>query len=172
MNLYDYHNTNNNIQINQLQNIAQNSEAKHISIVQDLVQKYDLGEDDLSNVETAVADNSVALEDMPRGVYDIPAVQELYDLLYNKGIASKQAALEVGCMVEVVDIDDLDEFIELAEESHAKDIVDAFNVLRDGSYTHYWAFDKGLKSMGISDGCCSLAPALGHDYCQPDYPQK
>ena len=172
MNLYEYHVTNNNIQINQLQNIAQNSEAKHISIVQDLVQKYDLGEDDLSNVETAVADNSVALEDMPRGKYDVPAVQELYDLLYDKGVASKQAALEVGCMVEVVDIDDLDEYIELAEGSHAEDVVAAFNVLRDGSYKHYWAFDSGLKSMGITKGCCSLEPALGHDYCQPDYPKN
>ena len=172
MNLYNYHNTNNNIQISQLQNIAQNSEAKHISIVQDLVQKYDLGEDDLSNVETAVADNSVTLEDMPRGVYDVPAIQELYDLLYDKGIASKQAALEVGCMVEVVDIDDLDEFIKLAEESHAEDIVESFTITRHGSYKHYWAFDKGLKNMGISDGCCSLSPALGHDYCQPDYPQN
>ena len=172
MNLYDYHNINNNIQVMQLQNIAQNSEKTHVGIVQALVQKYDLGVDDLSNVETAVADNSVAFEDMPRGVYDIPAIQELYDFLYDKGIASKQAALEVGCMVEVVDIDDLDEYIELAEESNATDVIDAFNILRDGSYSHYWAFDKGLKNMGITDGCCSLAPALGHEYCQPDYPQN
>ncbi len=172
MNLYDYHNINNNIQIMQLQNIAQNSEKTHVGIVQALVQKYDLGVDDLSNVETAVADNSVAFEDMPRGVYDVPAIQELYDLLYDKGIASKQAALEVGCMVEVVDIDDLDEYIELAEESHAEDVVEAFTILRDGSYKHYWAFDSGLKNMGITDGCCSLEPALGHDFCQPDYPQS
>ena len=172
MNLYEYHDANSNTQIMQLQNIAQNSEMTHVGIVQALAQKYDLGQDDLSNVETAVADNSVAFEDMPRGVYDVPAVQELYDLLYDKGVASKQAALEVGCMVEVVDIDDLDEYIELAEESHAADVVDAFNVLRDGSYSHYWAFDKGLKSMGVTDGCCSLDPALGHDFCQPDYPQE
>ena len=171
MNLYDYHNENNSIQIMQLQNIA-NSEKTHIGIVQSLVQKYDLGEDDLSNVETAVADNSVSFENMPRGVYDIPAIQELYDLLYDKGMASKQAALEVGCMVEVVDIDDLNEYIELAEESNAADVLDAFTILRDGSYKHYWAFDKGLKNMGITDGCCSLAPALGHEYCQPDYPQE
>ena len=172
MNLYDYHNENNSIQISQLQNIAQNSERTHVGIVQALVQKYDLGADDLSNVENPVADNNVSFEDMPRGVYDIPAIQELYDLLYDKGIASKQAALEVGCMVEVVDIDDLDEYIELAEESNATDVIDAFTILRDGSYKHYWAFDKGLKNMGINDGCCSLEPALGHDFCQPDYPQS
>jgi len=167
MNLYDYHNENNSIQIMQLQNIAQNSEKTHVGIVQTLVQKYDLGADDLSNVETAVADNSVAFEDMPRGEYDIPAIQELYDLLYDKGIASKQAALEVGCMVEVVDIDDLDEYIELAEESNATDVIDAFTILRDGSYKHYWAFDKGLKNMNVTEGCCSL----GQEYCHPEYPQ-
>jgi len=168
MNLYEYHDTNSNTQIMQLQTIAQNAEKTHVGIVQALVQKYDLGEDDLSNVETAVADNSVAFEDMPRGEYDIPAIQELYNLLYDKGIASKQAALEVGCMVEVVDVDDLDEYIELAEESHAADVVEAFTVLRDGSYSHYWAFDKGLKNMGITNGCASL----GEEYDHPEYPQN
>jgi major membrane immunogen (membrane-anchored lipoprotein) len=168
MNLYDYHNENNGIQIMQLQNIAQNAEKTHVGIMQALVQKYDLGVDDLSNVETAVADNSVSFEDMPRGEYDIPAIQELYDFLYDKGIASQQAALEVGCMVEVVDIDDLDEYIELAEESNAKDVLDAFIILRDGSYSHYWAFDKGLKSIDITDGCASL----GEEYDHPEYPQN
>jgi hypothetical protein len=167
MNLYNYHNENNNIQIMQFPNIA-NAEETHVEIVQSLVQKYDLGADDLSNVDTAVADNSVSFEDMPSGVYDIPAIQELYDALYAKGITSQQDALEVGCMVEVTDINDLDEYIELAEESNAADVIDAFNILRDGSYSHYWAFDKGLKNMGVTDGCCSL----GQEYCHPEYPQN
>ena len=168
MNLYDFHDLNNNIQIMQLLNIAQNAEKTHVGIVQSLVQKYDLNADDLSNVETAVADNSVAFEDMPRGEYDITAIQELYDLLYDKGISSKQDALEVGCLVEVTDIDDLDKYIELAEESNAKDVLDAFIILRDGSYSHYWSFDKSLKDMGIVDGCASL----GEEYDHPEYPQK
>jgi hypothetical protein len=71
-------------------------------------------------------------------------------------------------MVEVVDVNDLDEYITLAEEANATDIIDAFNVLRDGSYSHYWAFDKGLKNIGVTEGCCSL----GTDYCKPDYPQN
>jgi len=46
--------------------------------------------------------------------------------------------------------------------------LDVFNFLRDGSYKHYWAFDKGLKNMGIDNGCCSL----GTNYCHPEYPQN
>lgn len=77
-----------------------------------------------------------------------------------------QAALEVGCMVEVTDINDLLADIETARADGATDIVAAFEFLRDGSYSHYWAFDNGLKNMGVTDGCCSLGDA----YCHPEYP--
>jgi hypothetical protein len=167
INLYNYHNSN-GIQINQLQNIANNSEVKHIGIVQSIVKKYNLGADDLSNVTDPVANSNVTLDAMPSGQYDIPAIQDLYDTLYKKGINSAQDALEVGCMVEVTDIDDLNKYIGLAEGSNATDIIDAFNILRNGSYNHYWAFDKGLKNKGVTDGCCSL----GSDYCHPEYPQN
>ncbi len=149
--LYNYHNDL-GTQINQLANIPK-SEQKHVEIVQSVIQRYDINTDTLTDVINPVADKDVEFEDMPMGQYDIPAIQDLYNTLYDKGIASKQAALEVGCMVEVVDIDDLDEFIHQAEASNATDVVAAFNVLRDGSYSHYWAFDKGLKNMGITEGC-------------------
>jgi hypothetical protein len=167
-NLYNYHKEASGIEIFQLYNISQNSERTHVGIVQSLVQKYDLGTDELTNVATSVADNTIAFEEMPSGKYDIPEIQSLYDTLYAKGTASRQDALEVGCMVEVVDVNDLDEYIALAEEANASDVADAFTVLRDGSYSHYWAFDKGLKNMGVAEGCCSL----GTEYCKPDYPQK
>ena len=166
MNLYDYHIAN-GIEIKQLLNISQNAEAKHIDIVQQLVRKYQLAEDELSDVSEPVADNTVAQSDMPRGVYDIAKIQELYDDLYAKGIDSKQDALEVGCMVEVVDVTDLDAYIQLAQTSEATDVVDAFNILREGSYHHYWAFDKGLKKNGVTDGCCTWS-----ELCHPEYPQK
>ena len=167
MNLYDHHIAN-GIEIKQLLNISQNAETKHIDIVQQLVRKYQLSEDELSDVSDPVADNTVTQSDMPRGVYDIAKIQELYDELYAKGVDSKKDALEVGCMVEVVDVTDLDEYIQLAQTSEAIDVVDAFNILRDGSYNHYWAFDEGLKNIGVSEGCCSL----GDIYCHPEYPQN
>jgi len=90
---------------------------------------------------------------MPRGVYDIQAIQDLYDALYALGQNSQEDALKVGCMVEVTDIDDLDKYITQAQESNATDIEAAFNTLRNGSYNHYWAFDKALKNIGVTNGC-------------------
>jgi hypothetical protein len=56
-------------------------------------------------------------------------------------------------MVEVTDVEDLDKYIVQAAASNAEDIVAGFEVLRNGSYNHYWAFDKGLKNAGIVNGC-------------------
>jgi len=167
-NLYSYHMEESATEIKQLKNISENSEIKHVGIVQDIVRKYGLNPEDTTNVIDPVASRDVKFEDMPSGEYDVPAIQSLYDMLYGKGIDSKQDALEVDCMVEVTDVNDLDKYIVMAETSNATDVVDAFNVLRDGSYNHYWAFDKGLKNLNITQGCCSL----GTTYCKPEYPQN
>ncbi len=153
--LYNYHKEA-GTEIKQLTNIASRSEVKHVGIVQDIVRRYDINATNTTNVVNPVADKNVALENMPMGEYDVPKIQELYDSLYAKGVTSVQDALEVGCMVEVVDVDDLDKYIEQAKESNATDIIAGFNILRDGSYNHYWAFDKGLKNMGITEGCAVL----------------
>ena len=165
MNLYNYHLTNGE-EIKQLVNIAQNAEVQHINIVQSLVQKYEL--DGSALVENPIADSGVTQAEMPSGEYGIPALQALYDTLYAKGINSKQDALEVGCMVEVTDVNDLDADIAIAEAAGATDVVDAYNILRDGSYSHYWSFDTGLINLGMTEGCCSL----GADYCRPEYPKS
>ena len=153
LNLYDYQQSN-GIEIKQLYNIATNSESKHIAIVQSLVQRYALNATDLTDVnETVVNDNNMSATTMPRGVYDIQKIQDLYDSLYALGQNSQEDALKVGCMVEVTDIDDLDKYITQAQDSNATDIEAAFNTLRDGSYNHYWAFDKALKNIGVTNGC-------------------
>ena len=148
----------------QFENIATKSEIKHIALVENLVQWYELN---ITNIpEYTFHYSQKELASMPAGVYAIDAIQNLYDTLYVKGKSSKQAALEVGCMVEVVDVNDLDEYLILAEGNAA--LVDTFDILLSGSYNHYWSFDKGLKNMGVTDGCCSLAT----DYCHPEYPQQ
>jgi len=164
MNLYSYHIARGE-EIKQLYNISTKSESQHIDIVQSIVQRYTLN--GATIITSPVADSSVTLAEMPSGEYGIPQIQALYDELYAKGTTSKQAALEAGCVVEVTDVNDLNADIALAVEAGAEDIQAAYNVLRDGSYTHYWAFDRGLKNIGITDGCC----ALGSDYCHPEYPQ-
>ncbi len=159
-NLYNYHVTENATEINQLKNISERSEIEHVGIVQDLVNRYELAPEDVANVVDPVADRNISFENMPSGEYDVPVIQDLYNLLYAKGITSSESALMVGCMVEVTDVNDLNKYITMAEESNASDVVEAFNVLRDGSYSHYWAFDKGLKNMGVESGCYVEGDAL------------
>jgi len=160
--------------IRQFTNIANNSEIKHIQAVQDLIQKYKLNDSmHFTNVDLpALGYVNTAVENMNAGTYDISKIQKLYDDLVSMGTVSEIAALNVGCMVEVIDVNDLDEYIHIAENSNASDVVDTFNFLRNGSYNHYWAFDNGLKNRGVSDGCCALGTIDGINYCHPEYPSK
>jgi len=154
----------------QLEKIATQAETKHQALVEELVQRYDLNITNL--VDYTESYSEAELRAFAPGEFGIQAIQDLYDVLYEKGSQSQQDALEIGCMVEVTDINDLNEDILIAEETNASDLVTVFNNLRDGSYNHYWAFDKGLKNLGVTDGCCSLGTIDGVNYCQPDYPQN
>ena len=151
----------------QLTNIAINSEVTHMQLVEDLVDAYDLNVTNYLN-DYMIHYSKEELAALPRGEFAIPAIQTLYDDLFVQGKESKQASLEVGCIVEVVDVDDLDHYIADAEDNTA--LIDTFTILREGSYAHYWSFDDGLKNLGITNGCCSV----GVDFCKTadEYPQK
>ena len=153
----------------QFTNIASKSEYKHITAVQQLVQKYKMSDDiNFTNIDLpALGYMNTPIEEMQAGTYDISKIQRLYDDLTSAGATSEEEALKVGCTVEVVDIEDLDAYIKIAEASNAQDVIDVFNFLRDGSYTHYWAFDEGLKNKGVSEGCCTWS-----ELCHPEYPQN
>ncbi len=146
-----------------LNNIATRAESRHIETTYKLLEKYDLNTTTLIRVDEAGYANIA-------GKYNIDSIQALYDNLITEGNNSKVDALKVGCKVEVVDVNDLNNYINLAKESNATDIQKAFEFLRDGSYKHYWAFDKQLKNEGVSDGCCSL----GDEYCKTkaEYPKE
>lgn len=154
----------------QFTNIATKSEYKHITAVQALVQKYKLDDSvSFTNVDLpALGYHDTIIEDMEAGTYDIAQIQQLYDDLVAQGSASEIEALKVGCTIEVVDINDLNADIALAEKENASDVLTVFNFLRNGSYSHYWAFDAALKSKNVLDGCCSLGAA----YCHPEYPEN
>ncbi len=156
----------------QFTKIATNGEYKHITAVQELIQKYKLSDDvSFTNVVDPLGYQNTPIEGMDPGIYDVPEIQKLYSDLMAMAV-NELEALKVGCIIEVVDINDLDRDIALAESEGAADIVTVFNFLRDGSYNHYWSFDKGLKNKGVTNGCCSLGVVNGVDYCHPEYPQK
>ena len=160
-----YLNVNEKQPLKQLYNIATKSEIKHEKAVNDLAVKYDLNITLYPDTEEPY--DQPSLDEYGSGQFAVVDIQELYDVLYDKGIQSQKDAFEVGCMVEVTDIDDLNLYMQQASDANAEDVLSIFNYLREGSYNHYWAFDKGLKDSGISDGCCSL----GTEYCHPEYPQ-
>lgn len=147
-----------------LYNIATKAETTHQAMVEELIETYDINITDLDAYETNYSEEE--LRAFGPGEFGVPDVQALYDTLYAKGVQSAQDALEVGCMVEVTDINDLNEDLLVAEG--ADDLVSVFENLRSGSYNHYWAFDTALKGMGVADGCC----ILGEDFCKTaeEYP--
>jgi hypothetical protein len=151
----------------QLYNIATNSETQHEAMVQDLVQKYDLNITNIIDYEQYYSEAELAA--LAPGEYALDAIQSLYNTLYEKGVQTEVDALQVGCMVEVTDVNDLNHDIEVAQASGATDVVAVFESLRKGSYNHYWSFDSALKNLGIADGCASL----GAEYAKTpeEYPQ-
>jgi len=151
---------------NILVNIPTRGEAQHIALVEGLVEKYDINITNLVDYKESYS--AAELHAMPAGQYAIDKIQTLYNTLYEKGAHSMQDALEVGCMVEVTDVDDLDKDIAIAQASGADDVVTVFENLRSGSYSHYWSFDNALKNIGVSNGCASL----GAEYTktQEEYP--
>lgn len=156
--------------VNQFTNIATKSESQHIKTIQLVIKKYDIKDTELSYIQEPLDYMDIPLENMEAGKYDIPAIQALYDALYDKGEDTEIDAIEVGCMVEVTDINDLDKALLDAQNIDAPDVTAAFEFLLEGSYFHYWAFDSALKSRGITEGCCSLGIIDGIDYCHPEYP--
>lgn len=148
---------------NSLANIATNSETQHVNSMEGLLDKYQLTQNVIDQYNQSHPDAPVTqLSEIPAGVFTIPSLQTLYNSLYQEGIASANASLLAGCKVEVTDVNDLDEKIASAEAT--KDLIAFFEVLRAGSYNHYWSFDNGLKKAGVTEGCCSL----GSDFCRTE----
>lgn len=152
---------------NTLYNIATNAESKHMLAVEGIIEKYDIN---ILNVDGNYSGgyNQAELAAYQSGDYSLSEITDLYASLYEKGSSSLQDALEVGCMVEVTDINDLNADIELIEG--VQDITLIFENLRNASYSHYWSFNKALKSIGVTEGCC----VLGEEFCktEDEYPRE
>ncbi|MFC2057738.1 DUF2202 domain-containing protein [Campylobacterota bacterium] len=177
MKVYNELNVSDGVIVPQLYKIAMNSETKHIAEVNTLAIRYDLNITDYPDLPAPYS-----VEGIGDGNYSIELIKDLYTQLTDKGVVDKKNALEVGCIVEVVDIDDLDIYIGYAEDSNASDILEAFKILRNGSYNHYWTFNDALIKMkgstDLRDGCCSVTDelsnpntGLNYNWCHiDDYP--
>jgi hypothetical protein len=77
------------------------------------------------------------------GVFDNEELQDLYDALILKGAESETAALEVGGLIEEVDIEDL---VNAIEESTRDDLDRVYTNLMNGSKNHLRAFAGQIES--------------------------
>jgi len=98
------------------------SEQQHVDAVEKLCIKYKV---DISKVQESVV-----------GVFVLPELQTLYNILLAQGSTSLLAGLKVGVAIEEKDIAD----ILVAEVGMPSDVVSVFENLRAGSYSHLDAF--------------------------------
>jgi len=107
------------------------SEQKHMNSVLCILNQYGI-EDPVINEE---------------GVFSDADLQQLYNNLIEQGSVSLTDALSVGATIEDLDINDLDEALEVVENSAIEFI---FNNLRCGSYNHMRAFTRQLNQNNSS----------------------
>ncbi len=106
-------------------NIAR-SEQTHTEAVKQLLDVFDIPDP---------ADTS------PAGVFVDPELQNLYDELIQTGSQSLGDALRVGAVIEEIDILDLEENLDFAENENIRNVF--INLIR-GSENHLRAFTKTL----------------------------
>lgn len=143
--------------IMQMKMIAGNSEIVHMQYVEDLVAWYDINVTDIPDYNASYSADELAA--MAPGTFALPTTQNLYDDLNLSGQPSTVEALQVGCIVEVLDVDDLNNYIAQAEGNQA--IIDTFTLLRSDSYMHYWKFHNTLL---LIDGVGCAFSRDGVDY--------
>ncbi|MEN8235442.1 MAG: DUF2202 domain-containing protein [Actinomycetota bacterium] len=107
------------------------AEQKHMDAVLTLIEMYGL-------------DDPMDGNDI--GVFDNDELQALYDELMAAGSVSAEAALEVGAVIEEVDILDLEEY--LVGTTNA-DLIRVYENLLRGSENHLRAFVSRLEAAGV-----------------------
>ena len=111
------------------------SEERHMEALKRLIDKHKMTEID-----------PVVLEPDP-GEFVNEKIQALYDFLEEKGILSETDALEVGKMVEDIDIEDLLHFMTRVDND---DIYQVYGKICDASYLHQAAFEGQLPSLSCA----------------------
>ncbi len=113
-------------------NIAR-SEQRHTDAIKTLLDKYSL--------QDPMINDSI-------GVFKNKKLQSLYNQLIERGKKSLIEALQVGALIEEIDILDLQN--ELSRLNGNEDIAFVYQNLMRGSRNHLRAFVKNLKRQGIT----------------------
>ncbi len=108
------------------------SEQAHMDAVLSLLNKYNLDD---------------PAEGNENGVFKNNELQELYDQLIERGLKSATEALQVGALIEEVDIIDLQRIID--EDVDNEDIEFVLTNLKRASGYHLRAFVRNLKRYNV-----------------------
>ncbi|UFS61846.1 DUF2202 domain-containing protein [Sulfurimonas sp. HSL-3221] len=109
--------------------LIQLSEQSHIEAVGALCVSYGI---DISYVDLDAV-----------GVFELPALQNLYDACVAQGNISRLEGLKVGELIELTDLDDL----ESAAAGMPEDVVSVFENLKEGSESHLDAFRRAIARL-------------------------
>lgn len=113
-------------------NIAQSEQTHMDAVKEQLIIPYGL--------EDPVTTDTV-------GVFTDPELQAIYNQLIEKGSASIEDAVEIGMLIEDMDIFDLQEAMEKTDN---EDIIRVFSSLENGSENHMRAFYRQVEKYGTS----------------------
>ncbi len=119
------------------------SEQQHMEAVGRLLAAY------------GVADPSVG---KAAGVYDDPALQQLYDTWKAQGLVSVTEAAKVGVALEQRDIADLEALIKATRQ---RDVTDVFTKLLAASRNHLRAFEAAVAGNAPTGSMGSGRPSTG-----------
>ena len=108
------------------------SEQRHMDALKTLINRYEL--------DDPVGENSL-------GVFKNETLQNLYNTLIEQGNGSLIEALNVGALIEEIDIIDIQN--ELDENVDNRDINFVYQNLLNGSYNHLRAFVRNHSRQGI-----------------------
>ncbi|NOX17528.1 MAG: DUF2202 domain-containing protein [Chlorobi bacterium] len=108
------------------------AEQVHMNAIKVLLDRYE--------IEDPVGENGI-------GVFVNEDLQNLYDALIEQGNVSAEAALEVGGIIEEVDILDLKEYLTGVDGNW--DIARVYTNLERGSENHLRAYVWNLKRLGV-----------------------
>ncbi|MEA2009705.1 MAG: DUF2202 domain-containing protein [Actinomycetota bacterium] len=106
------------------------AETQHMAAVLGLIEAYELDD---------------PVDDSPVGVFANQDLQSLYDELIAQGSVDLAAALEVGAVIEEVDIVDLQDYLDVTSNP---DIIQVYENLLRGSENHLRSFVSQLEASG------------------------
>ncbi|HSQ75298.1 MAG TPA: DUF2202 domain-containing protein [Bacteroidota bacterium] len=108
------------------------SEQTHMDAVLALLRKYKIPD---------------PVEGKASGVFADETLQNLYTTLVERGLKSEAEALTVGCLIEELDITDLQKHTAVTDNA---DILLVFRNLTKGSRNHLRAFNRNLIAAGVT----------------------